>query len=58
MKERPGSMLTDLLAGRRLELDYVNGALVRLGEKLGVPTPLNFAYYAALKPYLDGAPRV
>ena len=50
------SMLVDLLHGRRLELESLNGAIVRLGRELGVPTPLNFAVYAALKPYVDGAP--
>ena len=51
-----GSMLPDLLAGRRLEVEALNGTVVRLGRKVGVPTPLNFAVYAALKPYADGAP--
>ena len=50
------SQLNDLLNGRRLELEYLNGAAVRLGVELGVPTPLNRFCYAALKPYLDGAP--
>ena len=32
----------DLHAGRgRTEVDYLNGAVVRYGERLGVPTPLN-----------------
>ena len=48
-------MSHDLLAGRRLELDALNGTVVRLGRQAGVPTPLNFAVYAALKPYIDGA---
>jgi 2-dehydropantoate 2-reductase len=51
-----GSMAYDLLAGRRLELDALNGAVVRRGERLGVPTPYNRAIFAALKPYADGAP--
>jgi 2-dehydropantoate 2-reductase len=51
-----GSMLTDLLNGRRLELEAINGTVVRLGRGVNVPTPLNFAVYAALKPYIDGAP--
>jgi 2-dehydropantoate 2-reductase len=51
-----GSMYYDLAAGRRLELDVLNGTLVRLGGERGIPTPINFAIYAALKPYLDGAP--
>lgn len=50
------SMLQDLLAGRRLELEYINGAAVRLGRKLEIATPINFAIYAALKPYVQGSP--
>jgi 2-dehydropantoate 2-reductase len=50
------SMLTDVLAGRRLELEALNGTVVRLGRQAGVATPLNFAVYAALKPYVNGAP--
>lgn len=49
-----GSLYYDLAAGRRLELDTLNGTVVRLGRERGVPTPLNFAIYAALKPYADG----
>jgi 2-dehydropantoate 2-reductase len=51
-----GSMYYDLAAGRRLELDVLNGTVVRLGGEHGIPTPINLAVYAALKPYLDGAP--
>ena len=51
-----GSMLQDLKAGRRLELEALNGAVVHEGQKAGVPTPLNFAVYGALKPYADGPP--
>ena len=35
------SLLADRLAGRRMETDARNGAIVRKGEKHGVPTPLN-----------------
>jgi 2-dehydropantoate 2-reductase len=51
-----GSMYYDLAAARRLELDVLNGAVVRLGSQHGIPTPINFAIYAALKPYIDGRP--
>jgi 2-dehydropantoate 2-reductase len=51
-----GSMYYDLAGGRRLELDVLNGTVVRLGGEHGIPTPINFAIYAALKPYLDGPP--
>ena len=27
----------------------------QVGRELGVPTPLNFAVYAALKPHINGA---
>lgn len=51
-----GSMYYDLIAARRLELDVLNGAAVRLGRQHGIPTPINFAIYAALKPYINGRP--
>ncbi|MEJ2221302.1 MAG: 2-dehydropantoate 2-reductase [Desulfobacterales bacterium] len=51
-----GSMYYDLAGGRRLELEVLNGAVVRLGSEHGIPTPINFAIYAALKPYLNGTP--
>jgi len=49
-----GSMYYDLASGRRLELDSLNGCVVRLGQEVGVATPFNFAVNAALKPYEDG----
>ena len=51
-----GSMYYDLAAGRRLELEVLNGTVVRLGSEKGIRTPINFAIYAALKPYLNGKP--
>ena len=54
--EGRSSQLQDLEAGRRLELEFLNGTAVRLGRELDVPTPLNFAIYAALKPHVDGPP--
>lgn len=53
---RRGSMAYDLAAGRRLELETLNGTVVRLGREHGRATPFNFAIYAALKPYANGAP--
>ena len=38
-REMITSMLVDRRAGRPLEIDYFSGTLVRMGEKLGVPTP-------------------
>jgi 2-dehydropantoate 2-reductase len=51
-----GSLYFDLANSKHLELDALNGAVVRLGEQHGVPTPLNFAIYASLKPFINGAP--
>ena len=43
------SMLQDLEAGRPMELDSVVGAVVELGERLGVPMPTTRAVYACAK---------
>ncbi len=50
------SMYYDLVAGKRLELEALNGTVVHLGQDHAIPTPLNFAVYAALKPYANGTP--
>ena len=42
------SMHTDLLAGRPLELEALNGAVVRAGNESGVATPINDVIYAML----------
>ncbi|MGH7351529.1 MAG: 2-dehydropantoate 2-reductase, partial [Candidatus Methylomirabilales bacterium] len=39
----------DLEAGKALEVEALNGAVVRKGEAAGVPTPFNFALYALLR---------
>lgn len=49
------SMYNDLAAGRRLEIEALNGTVVRYGREAGVPTPLNLAIYASLVPYAAGA---
>jgi len=52
------SMLEDLEAGRPLELDFLSGAVVRLGATAGVPTPIHAAAYRTLAKHLNGAPRL
>jgi len=37
------SMLQDVRAGRKTEIDYLNGAVAEIGRREGVPTPLNSA---------------
>lgn len=49
------SMYFDALAGRRLEADALTGAVVRAGEKHGIPTPMNAAMLALLRALSDGA---
>jgi 2-dehydropantoate 2-reductase len=43
------SMLQDLEAGRPMEIEAVTGAVVELGERLGVPMPSTRAVYACVK---------
>jgi 2-dehydropantoate 2-reductase len=35
------SMLQDVLRKKRTEIDFINGVIVRLGQELGIPTPVN-----------------
>ena len=43
------SMLQDVLAKRQTEVDFMNGAIVKWGEKIGIPTPLNKAVWELIK---------
>lgn len=43
------SMAADCMAGRRMEIDARNGAVVRFGERFGVATPLNSMAVAVLR---------
>jgi 2-dehydropantoate 2-reductase len=36
------SMLQDVLKEKLTEIDFINGAIVREGQALGIPTPVNF----------------
>jgi len=49
----PGLMLSmheEIVGGRPSELEYWNGAVVRLGREAGVATPLNEFIYHSLLP--------
>jgi 2-dehydropantoate 2-reductase len=52
--EMKSSMLQDLERGRRLELPWLCGAIVRLGRDLGVPTPTHAFITTALKLHAAG----
>ncbi|MHA1590053.1 MAG: ketopantoate reductase family protein [Candidatus Njordarchaeales archaeon] len=43
------SMLQDILRGRRTEIDFINGAIVKLGRKHGIATPFNDMLYKLVK---------
>jgi 2-dehydropantoate 2-reductase len=47
--DHKASMLQDVEARRPTEIDYLNGGIVRFGDDLGVPTPLNRAVWALVK---------
>lgn len=47
--EFKASMLQSLEKGSITEIDYVNGAVVRWGQRLGVPTPVNATLVACVK---------
>ena len=52
--EMRSSMLHDLERGSRLELPWLSGAVVRMGEALGVATPVHRCIRDALAPYAEG----
>ena len=43
------SMLQDILAGRKTEVDIFAGEILRLGEKHNIPTPYNMIMYDMIK---------
>ena len=45
------SLAKDFQAGNPVELEGLTGTVIRLGKQAGVPTPLNDAIYAILKPW-------
>ena len=47
--DHKASMLQDVEARRKTEVDYLNGGIVRFGEEHGVPTPMNRAIWALVK---------
>lgn len=50
------SMAVDLARGNRLEVDWLSGAIARLGRELGVPTPVHRVIADALAPFANGRP--
>ena len=50
------SMLVDLERGKPLEVEWLSGAISRLGRDVGVPTPTHDVVWGALKPWSLGPP--
>jgi len=48
------SMLEDIERGRRLELPWLSGAVVRIGKEVGVPTPIHSFITTILTPFING----
>jgi 2-dehydropantoate 2-reductase len=47
--ENQSSMLQDIRRGAPTEVDAINGAVVREGELLGVPTPVNWTLWKLMR---------
>jgi len=43
------SMLQDIRAGKRTEIDSITGEIIRLGKELGIETPSNESVYSLIK---------
>ncbi len=43
------SMLQDIEKGKRTEIDFINGALIKYGDKVGIPCPINTVLTALIK---------
>jgi 2-dehydropantoate 2-reductase len=53
--EHKTSMLQDLEAGRAMELEALVGAVVELGERMGVPMPIARTVYSCTRLLAEGA---
>jgi 2-dehydropantoate 2-reductase len=56
-RRQRSSMLYALERGRTPEIDYLNGEVVRRGERLGVPTPVNGALVKTVRAIAAGRAR-
>jgi 2-dehydropantoate 2-reductase len=51
------SLLIDLSQGKRIEVEQLQGSVVRRAARAGVPVPIMATLYAVLKPWSDGVPQ-
>ena len=54
LEQLHSSMHADITAGRPLELETLNGAVIRVGREVNVATPINDVIYAMLRPFQNG----
>ena len=50
------SQAIDLARGKPLEVDWLSGAVARLGAEAGVDVPVNVTLHAVLQPFAAGKP--
>ncbi len=48
-RDHKSSMLQDILRGKKTEIDYINGAVVRIGAEYGIETPYNSTVVSMVK---------
>ncbi|NQU60583.1 MAG: 2-dehydropantoate 2-reductase [Rhodospirillales bacterium] len=53
-EEMYSSMYHDLAAGKRIEVKWLSGAVVDMGEDLGIDTPTHRIFLEALLPFSEG----
>ena len=49
IKTHYSSMYQDVISGRKTEIEYLNGYIVKLGKKKEIPTPINEDIYYKIK---------
>jgi 2-dehydropantoate 2-reductase len=49
MVTQVSSTAQDLAKGKMTEIDFLNGYIVELGKRYGIPTPYNQSVYALVK---------
>jgi 2-dehydropantoate 2-reductase len=48
-RDHKSSMLQDIMRGKKTEIDYINGTIVRIGAEHGIETPYNNAVVSMVK---------
>lgn len=51
------SLLIDLAQGKKIEVEALQGSVVRRAERLGIAVPIMRTLYAVLKPFAGGQPQ-